>query len=259
MSRDRRICTSRASTSIRPSAATVVGGPVAGDAYRDQAERRVGVDGPAVDDYQRPGRATTPRVRTLSALTNRRPSASFRSLVWSHEPDPDDDALRWEGDDDPTLAPGWKVVGKPVDRSTPRPTARMPRHPCDAARRRSDGADSVATPAAEVDGTTAVDGDADASRQAGSAELVILGVLGGVYLLYAIGWLIWAITPAPELADPVAQFMYGLGRWLAVAAPALWFGTVLWLAAEHRRARLALAHRGRRAPRAHSVPAARLR
>ena len=67
---------------------------------------------------------------------------------------------------------------------------------------------------------------------------MILGVLGGVYLLYAIGWLIWAITPAPELADPVAQFMYGLGRWLAVAAPALWFGTVLWLAAEHRRARL---------------------
>ena len=78
----------------------------------------------------------------------------------------------------------------------------------------------------------------DATRQAGSAELVILGVLGGVYLLYSIGWLIWAITPAPQLADPVAQFMYGLGRWLAVAAPALWFGTVLWLAAEHRRARL---------------------
>ena len=63
-------------------------------------------------------------------------------------------------------------------------------------------------------------------------------MLGGVYLLYAIGWLIWGTTPAPELADPVAQFMYGFGRWLAVAAPALWFGTVLWLAAEHRRARL---------------------
>ena len=28
--------------------------------------------------------------------------------------DPDDDALRWEGDDDPTLAPGWKTVGEPV-------------------------------------------------------------------------------------------------------------------------------------------------
>ena len=148
--------------------------------------------------------------------------------------DPDDDALRWEGDDDPTLAPGWKAVGKPAPTRGAR--RRMPRHPRVPAR--SDGADGATTPAPEVDGTTAIDGDADASRQAGSAELVILGVLGGVYLLYAIGWLIWGITPAPELADPVAQFMYGLGRWLAVAAPALWFGTVLWLTAEHRRARL---------------------
>jgi len=63
-------------------------------------------------------------------------------------------------------------------------------------------------------------------------------VLGGVYLLYSIGWLISAIGAAPVLADPVAQFMYALGRWFAVAAPALWFATVLWLASERRRARL---------------------
>jgi len=125
--------------------------------------------------------------------------------------DPDDDALRWEGDDDPTLAPGWKTVGRPV------PLEESPEESSEAALE-----------------TTA----ADAPAQAGSAELVILGVLGGVYLLYAIGWLITASTPAPALADPVAQFMYGLGRWFAVAAPALWFGAVLWLAAERRRARL---------------------
>ena len=78
----------------------------------------------------------------------------------------------------------------------------------------------------------------DAAAQPGSAELVLLGVLGGVYLIYSIGWLISATSAPPELVDPVAQFMYSLGRWLAVAAPALWFATVLWLAAEHRRARL---------------------
>lgn len=150
-------------------------------------------------------------------------------------PDPDDDALRWEGDDDPTLAPGWKVVGSP-SRS----------EPTDAA---------ASAPAAETNGATAVedertgtDGgraesldeadDADAAAQPGSAELVMLGVLGGVYLLYSVGWLIWAVSPVPELGDPVAQFMFVLGRWFAVLAPALWFGTVLWLAAEHRRARL---------------------
>jgi hypothetical protein len=150
-------------------------------------------------------------------------------------PDPDDEALRWEGDDDPTLAPGWKTVGNPVPLEGPTTDAAASDAPSLGEGRDGNGA---STPAPEVDGTTAIDGDTDASRRAGSAELVILGVLGGVYLLYAIGWLIWGITPAPELADPVAQFMYGLGRWLAVAAPALWFGTVLWLTAEHRRARL---------------------
>ena len=122
--------------------------------------------------------------------------------------DSDDDALRWEGDDDPTLAPGWKTVGKAVPLED-QPTASEP--------------DAEHT---------------DAAKQPGSAELVLLGVLGGVYLIYSIGWLISATVAPPELVDPVAQFMYSLGRWLAVAAPALWFATVLWLGAEHRRARL---------------------
>ena len=143
--------------------------------------------------------------------------------------DPDDDALRWEGDDDPTLAPGWKVVGKPAGEESED----------DPGRSEASGAATVidhdgVTDKADVDTRDA----ADAAAQPGSAELVILGVLGGVYLLYAVGWLITAIGPAPDLADPVAQFMYALGRWFAVAAPALWFGAVLWLTAEHRRARL---------------------
>ena len=151
--------------------------------------------------------------------------------------DPDDDALRWEGDEDPTLAPGWKAVGNPArleGGSTDAAASEAPTRAVDA-----DGNNTTRGSAGPAtDATAAGDDEADAAPQAGSAELVILGVLGGVYLLYSIGWLIWATTPAPELADPVAQFMYGLGRWLAVAAPALWFGTVLWLAAERRRARL---------------------
>lgn len=131
--------------------------------------------------------------------------------------DSDDDALRWEGDDDPTLAPGWKTVGEPVELR---------------------GADVTGADAADE----AARGDADApdaAAQTGSVELVVLGVLGGVYLLYAIGWLLVATTTPPPLADPVAEFMYGLGRWFAVAAPALWFGAALWLSSGHRRARIA--------------------
>lgn len=139
--------------------------------------------------------------------------------------DSDDEALRWEGDDDPTLAPGWKTVGKkvPLDAA---PTEPQPEPSAESE------ASAESEPAA--DARTAP----DVATQAGSAELVMLGVLGGVYLLYAIGWLITASGPAPELADPVAQFMYALGRWFAVTAPALWFGAVLWLLAERRRARL---------------------
>jgi len=150
--------------------------------------------------------------------------------------DPDHDALRWEGDDDPTLAPGWKTVGKPV--------------PLDGA---SDATGAAASAAVEgevaasdeagAEGTSASTSatdevEAEAAAQPSSAELVLSGMLGGVYLVYAIGWLFWATSPAPELADPVAQFMFGLGRWFAVLAPALWFGAVLWLAAGRRRARL---------------------
>ena len=156
--------------------------------------------------------------------------------------DPDDDALRWAGDDDPTLAPGWKAVGKAV----PLNDATLA---TDAPTSADVSGDAVALDAAASDeaqgdatagalATTGQRRSAAAAAQAGSAELVVLGVLGGVYLLYSIAWLIWATTPAPELGDPVAQFMFGLGRWFAVLAPALWFVAVLWLAAGRRRARL---------------------
>jgi hypothetical protein len=139
--------------------------------------------------------------------------------------DSDDEALRWEGDDDPTLAPGWKAVGNPVEL-----------HDAEATPEERPTQGSPATSAGASDEST---GDTDAPAQTGSVELVVLGVLGGVYLLYSVGWLIVATTAAPPLADPVADFMYALGRWFAVAAPALWFGAVLWLAAGHRRARIA--------------------
>lgn len=124
--------------------------------------------------------------------------------------DSDDDALRWEGDDDPTLAPGWKTVGNPAPVTDPGRTAANE----DIGEREADAA------------------------QTGSVELVVLGVLGGVYLLYAVGWLIVAVgTPRPGVSI-VGDALYALGLWLAVLAPALWYGLVL-LAAKRPRPRLA--------------------
>ncbi|GAA1765504.1 hypothetical protein [Agromyces humatus] len=133
-------------------------------------------------------------------------------------PDPDDDALRWEGDDDPTLAPGWKTVGTPVplvgntEGSTDDSTTTLD----DEAR--AEASDSEHTGAA----------------QTGSVELVVLGILGGIYLLYTIGWFITAMrTPAPGLGI-VDDAMYTLGLWLAVLAPALWLGLSFWLSGSRR-------------------------
>lgn len=127
--------------------------------------------------------------------------------------DPDDDALSWAGDDDPTLstaptapgealAPGWTVVGEP-------------------------GQLNEASPEVVEDGSD-VDVTTDAAA-ASSTALIVLGILGGVYLLYTVGWVISAgrvVNPAP---DAVGAFMFSLGLWLAAAAPALWFALCLWL------------------------------
>lgn len=142
-------------------------------------------------------------------------------------PDSDDDALSWAGDDDATLAPGWKRVGSAV------PADGGADASAEAAR--AARAEPSAEPAAPEGGALAA---TESGHQTGSVELVVLGVLGGVYLLYAVGWLIVATTPAPDLGDPVAAFMYGLGRWFAALAPVLWFGATLWLAAGRGRARL---------------------
>jgi hypothetical protein len=61
-----------------------------------------------------------------------------------------------------------------------------------------------------------------------SVALIAHGIFGGIFLLYAIGWLVAIGRDAFVPADLVGQFMYSLGQWLAVLAPAVWFGAVLW-------------------------------
>jgi hypothetical protein len=152
--------------------------------------------------------------------------------------DPDDEALRWEGDDDPTLAPGWKRVGSPVDVPGERPDAEAGAR-ADARTTQSPTSEDAD---ADTDDGSPVDADsteADAAAQPGSAELVLLGVFGGVYLLYTIGWILTA-TGFDALGgdDPVAAFMFSVGLWLAVLAPALWYAVAF--AATRGRPRLRL-------------------
>lgn len=135
----------------------------------------------------------------------------------------DDDALTW-GDDDPTLDVGSAPAVAP--RSSERPT--LP-HGYTAVGRGSDvvsEADGEQTGAPEDEQS----GAEEAPVQLGNAALIALGVLGGVYLLYTVGWFIGgsrlqAIAPL-LLVSPAA---YVPAFWLAVLAPAIWFATTLLL------------------------------
>lgn len=148
----------------------------------------------------------------------------------------EDDALRWEGDDDPTLAPGWKTVGPPV-------AAPVGASGSDAASDATSGTENSPANAAddvdadtEAEATAEADGDQTApASQTGSVELVVLGILAGVYLLYTIGWLITALRTSAPGVSVVSDAMYVLGLWLAVLAAPCWFALALRAGARRRR------------------------
>lgn len=128
-----------------------------------------------------------------------------------------DDALDW-GDDDPTLQsatpaagsapalpPGYRAVGRGSDQVSGDP----------------------APPAASVD---------EPVSPPGNAALVATGVIAGVYVLLAVGWIIGGLrlaAVAPLLVAPAGGEVPGwsggnlVAVWLAVAAPALWFTAVM--------------------------------
>lgn len=116
-----------------------------------------------------------------------------------------DDALSWEGDQDrpetpPHLPRGWKAVGR----------------------------DSETVVTAGESGTAAADPAAPASVQAqmSTAMLLLVGVFGGVYLLYTVGWIFGGLRLKPLANLIVADAMYLPWFVLAVLAPALWMLTV---------------------------------
>jgi hypothetical protein len=68
-----------------------------------------------------------------------------------------------------------------------------------------------------------------ASAQLSSAALIGLGVLGGVYLLYTIGWVITFTRYEVASELTVGVFTDLVARTLAIAAAPLWFVATLTL------------------------------
>ncbi|MCC4907052.1 DNA polymerase III subunit gamma/tau [Microbacterium sp. cx-59] len=155
----------------------------------------------------------------------------------------DDDALSWGGDDDPTLdvgvpatppptglPKGYTAVGRGSEATVSTPAGATP--DADAtpgtaaasARAASAGATAAGSPA-----VSAAAASPAAGAPAGNATLVSLGVLGGIYLLLAVGWFIGG----SRLQFVAQLFLDSTGyvvTWgLAVLAPVIWFGTVFFL------------------------------
>jgi hypothetical protein len=151
----------------------------------------------------------------------------------------EEDAFRWEGDDDPVavdppaptggsapvLPPGYRAVGKGSAPDT------------EPAAASSDTGTTVGdTVADEADVSDT--GAADTGAGMGNASLIALGIIGGVYLLYSIGWVIGGLrvhgiasflVSGDGIAPPVWTTANAAAVGLAVAAPALWFTAVYTL------------------------------
>ncbi|MDI6941914.1 DNA polymerase III subunit gamma/tau [Microbacterium barkeri] len=131
-------------------------------------------------------------------------------------PSRDDDALRWEGDDDPTLDARSETAAEPGE---PSEAPVLPEG------WRAVGAGSETVP--EDDAV-----EPAPAQGLGNVALVSLGVIGGVYLLWTIGWFLGATRLRERIeqsTNAVADFMFQGSMWLAIASPLLWFAAVLIL------------------------------
>ncbi|MDN4639375.1 DNA polymerase III subunit gamma/tau [Agreia sp. PsM10] len=135
----------------------------------------------------------------------------------------DDDALHWAGDDDPTLTPPIQAGTAPAAAPAPAATTAPAQDPTvlEQAELAEDARVEAELAAAEK-----------ASAQLSSAALITLGILGGIYLLYTIGWAIvvarTTVTFFP-LDSLFLEVCFRIGQFLSIAAAPLWFVSALLL------------------------------
>lgn len=114
--------------------------------------------------------------------------------------DSDDEALSWAGETDPTHV------------RAPKPGDTDPK-------RSADGTTA---------GAAATDATDDAQSSLNPVMLVVFGILAGIYLLYATGWVLVGLTGRVPVQGAFFGIMYQVGEALAVASPFFWAGAV-WL------------------------------
>jgi hypothetical protein len=160
--------------------------------------------------------------------------------------DPDDEALSWGDDRDPTYVDPGANASRPSKRTSSereRPgdaagasghRAAVPGASPSTTAHSSPVAGPVASPADETahgtaDETADADESAAAAASMSSPMLLAVGILAGAYLLYSAGWFTSAVRNIAVPVGALDVIMFQLREYLAVAAPALWFGATLLL------------------------------
>lgn len=128
----------------------------------------------------------------------------------------DDDALTWDGDDDPTLAARTET---PADAGAPR-DERLPRGFTTVGR----GSERVPRTSARAEREARPD-----SVPLGNAALVAIGMIAAAFILFAVGWLIVSLRLQSVEGLPVPQIALVVISLVAAAAPLIWFATVFAL------------------------------
>ncbi|WP_314095769.1 hypothetical protein [Microbacterium foliorum] len=131
-----------------------------------------------------------------------------------------DDALSWDGDEG--SARGEPVRKKPARTHSGSAAAAPSERPADDPTL-PEGWNAVGRGSADVGRLRNEDEDEDERPPLSTGMLLTLGVVGGVYLLYSIGWVVGGMRLKPLANLIVADAMYMPWFVLAVAAPALWF------------------------------------
>ncbi len=126
-----------------------------------------------------------------------------------------------------SLASGWTVEGQ-LAAAEVTPAANT-----------SGREDAAVLGAAQSEAAVVADGG-EPPKQLSSGALVMLGLIGGLYLLYTIVWFSWANAKSlenqavAEGSGSIGSVLQQLVFWVAPFAPALWFVSVLVLTRESK-------------------------
>jgi hypothetical protein len=119
----------------------------------------------------------------------------------------EDEALTWAGGRDPSHY------------ETPEAKPPKPPKPGKVPRAKPKSADVTV----DTDGAADADDEAEQAPVTSSAALISFGILGGIYLLYTVGWFVsWQRLPYAD-SDQLELIAFRIQQVLAILAPPLWF------------------------------------